>query len=340
MAKLLALMAALAPAAILASGTGSGTSSKDACPATCTGTGAGRACSFTGKLNVFASSTGYYQFDECGDTVQPVLEIERGVEYTFFQNDITNWYQPRAPASRAPRAPASRAPCAPALTRGCRARGLGAPRRRLRYHPFGFAYEPDGALRDVDELEPSISSTGAACAGTNECQAPQYYIGATFYGANVENGTAEPIVYPASGNAGNFGLDFYEPAFQGGRGEWAATRDEALAAGGFNIKLTITDTTQTNDFFYFWYGGVRSAPRPSRLLTCQGSPPRPALALRRSHVHGGMSGRIKILSGEGGSQVSTSDFSSLPTLQSPSEFDQKCGTALGARAHARGSLSV
>lgn len=114
MAKLLALMAALALAAILASGTGSGTSSKDACPATCTSTGAGRACLFTGKLNVFASSTGYYQFDECGDTVQPVLEIERGVSTpsstTTSQTGTSPARPPRARRARPPRARRARPP--------------------------------------------------------------------------------------------------------------------------------------------------------------------------------------------------------------------------------------
>ncbi|KAJ8613647.1 hypothetical protein CTAYLR_003130 [Chrysophaeum taylorii] len=49
---------------------------------------------FTAKINPFASSTGYYTFDECGNETQPTIGMELGVEYTFKQTDASNWYHP------------------------------------------------------------------------------------------------------------------------------------------------------------------------------------------------------------------------------------------------------
>ena len=43
------------------------------------------------NIDIFASETGYYTVDECGDTVQPVLTMQQGVTYRFVQNDETNW---------------------------------------------------------------------------------------------------------------------------------------------------------------------------------------------------------------------------------------------------------
>jgi len=42
----------------------------------------------------YSSETGYFKFMECGDTVMPVLALEKGVTYTFDQNDASNWYHP------------------------------------------------------------------------------------------------------------------------------------------------------------------------------------------------------------------------------------------------------
>ena len=72
-----------------------------------------------------------------------------------------------------------------------------------------------------------------------------------FLGANDENGGAEPTVYPAAGNNGNFGLDHYEPGFAVSRGDWFAARDAGTGLKN-NVRLTITDTTVTADLFYFW----------------------------------------------------------------------------------------
>ena len=109
-------------------------------------------------LDPYASETGYYKFDECGDTPMPVLAMERGVTYTFGQSDASNWY-----------------------------------------HPLGFAYYPDGAHKDVDELEPGISQSGSTCVDDNTCQAPMYYKNGAYVGGDYDN------VAGAGGE--DFGLD-------------------------------------------------------------------------------------------------------------------------------------
>lgn len=244
-----------------ASGTGDGSSSANACPGDCTGTGANRACKFTAKLDVFAARTGYYAFDECGATVQPVLEMETGIEYTFLQNDDSNWL-----------------------------------------HPLGFAYEPDGAHEGVDELEAGIdrSADGVKdCGPSNTCQAPEYYFDGTFHGAvNPDTGEPEPVVYPVSGNDGNFGLDIYEPRFAISRGDWIAHRDGGTGLKN-NVKLTITDVTSVADIFYF------------------------------CHIHNGMSGRIKLVTGEGSDaiQLQPTDSPALYGHNVNANFDTACGTS-------------
>lgn len=50
-------------------------------------------------------------------------------------------------------------------------------------HPLGFAYFPDGAHKEVDELEPGIyKGTGTDCSSANKCQAPMYYKDDAFLG--------------------------------------------------------------------------------------------------------------------------------------------------------------
>jgi hypothetical protein len=188
---------------------GDGSSSQNACAATCTGSGDARECSFTVRLDIFASDTGYYVIDECGDTPQPVVAMERGVSYKFFQNDETNWM-----------------------------------------HPLGLAYFPDGAHRDVDELEPSISQSAGNCVADESCQSPQYHQGGVAF-STVDGG---------------FGLDAYEPAFQQGRGDWIASRYETGAAG-YYVELTITDDNYDKDLFYFCHvhhgmsGRIKQVPK-------------------------------------------------------------------------------
>lgn len=73
----------------------------------------------------------------------------------------------------------------------------------------------------------------------------------SFLGAVDENNVAEPIVYPAANNNGNFGLDHYEPGFAVSRGSWLENRDAGTGLKN-NVRLTITDTTSPADLFYFW----------------------------------------------------------------------------------------
>jgi len=103
-------------------------------------------CTFTAKVDLFASSTGYFKFEECGDDPHPTIEMRQGWTYKFLQNDDTNWF-----------------------------------------HPLGFAYEADGAILGVDELEPAISRAGDACDSDNTCQAPRYFVEGRFVGDSFDN---------------------------------------------------------------------------------------------------------------------------------------------------------
>merc|ERR1719271_803989 len=106
------------------------------------------------------------------------------------------------------------------------------------YHPLGFAYFVDGAHNEVDELEPGITQTGDACAGTNTCQEPMYYKNGVFAGAAGYDNT---LATPTGGE--DFGLDAYEPEFFHRKSDWTATT--------YSVKLTLTDTTYATDIFYF-----------------------------------------------------------------------------------------
>eukprot|EP00965_Chrysotila_dentata_P221227 6192269-Pleurochrysis_carterae.AAC.2 len=45
------------------------------------------------RWNIYASRTGAYEVEGC-DGVSPTLQLQAGVEYTFDQFDISNWYHP------------------------------------------------------------------------------------------------------------------------------------------------------------------------------------------------------------------------------------------------------
>ena len=98
------------------------------------------------------------------------------------------------------------------------------------YHPMGFAYFPDGAHDEKDELEPGITQTGSNCVSTNTCPTPQYYLDDAFLG--------DPL------DASDFGLDVYEPDFFLGITTWAAK-------GEYSIQLNFDDENYKNDIFYF-----------------------------------------------------------------------------------------
>merc|ERR1719343_682676 len=127
-------------------------------------------CQFTAKVNLFAGELGYYQFEECGDAINPVLGLEVGTTYQFIQKDPSNYY-----------------------------------------HPLGFAYFPDGAHADADELEPGIIPPGSSstCGANMSCPAPMYYIGDEYKGSYSNN----PDLASVTSDDDNFGLDDYEPLF-------------------------------------------------------------------------------------------------------------------------------
>lgn len=161
---------------------GAGTSA-DPCLATCVGTD----CTFTTKVNFYASETGYYQFEECGDVDMPVIGMQRGKTYTFLQHDSTNWM-----------------------------------------HPLGFAYDPDGAHKGNDELEPGITRGTTNCVASNGCQKPMYYKDGVYL--------ADPS------DPEDFGLDAFEPKFKNTQDDWGEAQ--------WSVKLTLDDTTYDGDMFY------------------------------------------------------------------------------------------
>lgn len=105
------------------------------------------------------------------------------------------------------------------------------------FHPLGFAWGPDGALDDQDELEPTIDRTGLlGCASSATCPSPKYYLNNEFLG---EGGTE------------NFGLDSYEPKFFLPLLDW-------IDQGRFEVDLTIEGAFFEQDAFYFCHVSKRS----------------------------------------------------------------------------------
>jgi hypothetical protein len=286
------------------------------CYPTCTGTGSDRECSFTAKLDVFASSTGYYVFDECGTETSPTLAIERNVPTKFYQDHISNWM-----------------------------------------HPLGFAYEPDGAHKEVNELEPGLSHrddgkeghTPSDCVDDNTCDAPQYFMpdgdgGSNFVGADgyrvgclessgvvtcgvspdeCEGVVRGVVVYDQSATdcgGEDFGLDVYEPNNFVRRQDWRAFGTEPAdeesgtdegtlyGLGRMFVQLVIAQE-DTNEFFYF------------------------------CHIHNWMSGRIKVVDVDRAEDEDTENGvppANMDTLkldevdlyppETQSDFDKLCGT--------------
>ena len=63
----------------------------DLCYASCSADESGKeVCKFTTKVNLYAGELGYYQFEECGDDVNPTLGMEIGKTYEFIQQDRSN----------------------------------------------------------------------------------------------------------------------------------------------------------------------------------------------------------------------------------------------------------
>ena len=95
---------------------------------------------------------------------------------------------------------------------------------------MGFAYFPDGAHDEKDELEPGITQTSSNCAANFTCPTPRYFRDGIFLG-----NWAEPS---------DFGLDVYEPEFFLSVVDW-------FGAGTYSIELFFDDEEYTQDIFYF-----------------------------------------------------------------------------------------
>ena len=110
------------------------------------------------------------------------------------------------------------------------------------YHPLGFAYFPDGAHAEVDELEPAIvpPESTSNCAATMTCPAPMYLQGDDYLGAYSNDDSVAPL----STGEDNFGLDDYEPKFFHPLPEWASY-------GPFSVSLKFDDESYQQDIFYF-----------------------------------------------------------------------------------------
>jgi hypothetical protein len=266
-------------------------------------------CKYTATFDPHAGPVGYFKFDECGDVANPVIKMKQGTTYIFDQSHDSNWY-----------------------------------------HPLGWAYYVDGAHNEVDELEPGINPPdGGACylgSGNIQCNknkaectalgseywyepgALSSYSGCCLCQASCDH-TKETVADPSTcsyydsptcaadntcqapmyykdgvfaGAAGydntlatptggeDFGLDAYEPEFFIRKEDWLATK--------YTVKLTLTDTTYATDIFYF------------------------------CHIHGGMSGYIKIADASGTVVSTTGTGNALIAAdyhKTPSTYESLCG---------------
>jgi uncharacterized protein (DUF305 family)/plastocyanin len=198
--------------------------------ATCTPS----ATKFCMRLNLEASETGLYEFEDITG-VSPDLTLQIGQTYTFDQTHPSNWY-----------------------------------------HAVGFAYYPDGAHGE---------SWGGA--GRDEIEGA----GQLLYKINGAATTCP--------DAGDTGLDCYEPEFFYPREEWMAKN--------YTAELTITqavaDQTVGGVLYYF------------------------------CHIHSKMSGRIIIAGGGSGTTTTGSPEDPLYPVPTRSAFDTTCGT-FGAELYA------
>eukprot|EP00986_Skeletonema_menzelii_P021049 scaffold33005_cov177-Skeletonema_menzelii.AAC.5 len=223
-------------------------SNGDLCYASCSPDESGKeVCKFTTKVNLYAGELGYYQFEECGDDVNPTLGMEIGKTYKFIQQDRSNYY-----------------------------------------HPLGFAYFPDGAHADADELEPGIVPPGSSsqCDKNMTCAAPMYYVDGEYKGSYSNNEGLKAL----TGGEDNFGLDDYEPLFFHPLPEW-------VGYGELSVFLRFDDDTDySKDIFYF------------------------------CHIHQFMAGRIKLLRNGQPIQKDVHLPELGYEYEMPAEHDLQCGT--------------
>jgi len=155
------------------------------------------------------------------------------------------------------------------------------------YHPLGFAYYPDGAHADVNELEPGIKPMNSAstCDETMSCPAPMYMLEGKYLGVYSNN----EMLVPLSTGEDDFGLDVYEPLFFNPLLDWHGMGEWKIA-----LKLTIDD--DISDMFYF------------------------------CHIHQYMSGRIKVLNSDGTVKQEEHLPELGYDYDEISAFDGECGT--------------
>ena len=137
------------------------------------------------------------------------------------------------------------------------------------YHPIGFAYEPDGAHGKTwggDEL-PEVEGYGEL----------RYFIDGSF---------------PTCADAGDTGLDCYEPEFFFPRGEWAAKKYKAA----ITVTQAVADASNGGEIYYF------------------------------CHIHSKMSGKIVIKNADGSAYTNSKSTKSLYDPVSRATFDKTCGT--------------
>ncbi len=109
------------------------------------------------------------------------------------------------------------------------------------YHPLGFAYFPDGAHADKDELEPGVMpGNSSACVETLSCPAPMYMLNGELLGTYSNDANISAVTTGED----NFGLDDYEPLFFIPIADW-------VSQGEFSIKLNFNDLDYEKDIFYF-----------------------------------------------------------------------------------------
>lgn len=108
------------------------------------------------------------------------------------------------------------------------------------FHPLGFAYYPDGAHNDVDELEPLISPPGSnsTCTSTVSCPAPMYFKDGMYRGTYSNN-----EYFSSLNGSENFGLDEYEPEFFFNALTWNSAE--------YSVALKFDVDDFTDDIFYF-----------------------------------------------------------------------------------------
>jgi len=160
------------------------------------------------------------------------------------------------------------------------------------YHPIGFAYAPDGALKDNNELEPGVSGPegddNGSCKDTLSCPAPMYIKDGEYLGNYTNNpkiGLGSQDLDPE-----NFGLDDYEPEYFYPLYDW-------LGADYKVALLYPEDNDYEADFFYF------------------------------CHIHEFMTGRIKFIDSDG-NPIQQKNFPKLGyEYEKPGPYDQSCGTS-------------